>query len=311
MNNGRAAIIGSGTIGTSLALACSMNNWNTTLVGRRSASIENARKTVQNFYTALSEADLLPDSSEGWENRLDFTTELAEACDNVDIVIEAINEDISDKQTLFSNIENHVKDTTILASSTSGLPIDSISALCRYRRRIATAHFANPPHLMPLVEIVPGSETEPDCIDKLCQFVESLGKEPIRLNRDLPGHLFNRIQFAMLREAMALARDQVASAEDIDKVVKKGLALRLAEEGPLQKIDLAGFELVCSVCEYLFPDLDVSQEPDYLKKMLSDGHLGSKNGRGFYQWTEEDIEDVISRRNQEVIRHLRKMQNNC
>lgn len=307
MTKGSIVIVGSGTIGTSLACICSIYGWTTWLVGRRAESLETARKYAEGSYKELVDAELLPESGDSWSERLVYTTDLSQACKGADYVIEAINEDIEAKQGLFRQLERLVSDKTILASSTSGLPVDNIAALCADKARIATAHFANPPHLMPVVEIVPGTSTTGRTMDKLAALVESLDKDSIRLNNDLPGHLFNRIQFAMLREAIALARDNIASVEDIDNVVKKGLALRLAVEGPLQKIDLASLDLVSSVAEYLFPELDASSRPDYLNELLSKGYRGSINGRGFYEWTEEQTADVISKRNQEVIRHLQRI----
>ncbi|MBT3627096.1 MAG: 3-hydroxyacyl-CoA dehydrogenase family protein, partial [Rhodospirillaceae bacterium] len=167
-------------------------------------------------------------------------------------------------------------------------------------------HFANPPHLMPAVEIVPGTDTDEAVMDRLCDFIRGLGKEPIRLKRDLPGHLFNRLQFALMREAFALVRTGAASAEEIDKVVKNGYALRLAAEGPLEKADLAGLPLVASVAEYLYPDLDTSQAPDDLQDMIRDGKIGAKGGQGFFAWTPERGAAVIAERNQEVMRHLKR-----
>ncbi len=144
-------------------------------------------------------------------------------------------------------------------------------------------------------------------MDRLCAFVGGLGKEAIRLKRDLPGHLFNRLQFALMREAFALVRDGAADAEDIDRVVKNGYALRLAAEGPLEKADLAGLPLVASVAAYLYPDLDTSQAPEDLTAMIEDGKSGAAAGSGFFDWTAERGAAVIAERNQEVIRHLKRM----
>ena len=144
-------------------------------------------------------------------------------------------------------------------------------------------------------------------MDRLCTFVSGLGKQPVRLKRDLAGHLFNRLQFALMREAFALVRSGVADAEDIDKVVKEGYALRLAAEGPLEKADLAGLSLVASVARYIYPDLDSSQTPEDLTGMILDGDSGAEAGRGFYDWTPERSAAVIAERNQEVIRHLKRL----
>ena len=307
MNKGHIVVVGSGTIGASLALICAIYGWTTCLVGRREQSLDAAKKRVGIAFNELNDAGLLPADDSNWDERLSYSVNLAITCQNADIVLEAINEDINEKQNLFLQIQQVVTGKTILASSTSGLPVDEIAKLCDDKQRIAVVHFANPPHLMPTVEVVPGTDTSSEVMSSLCTFVESLDKTPIRLKRDLPGHLFNRIQFAMLREAMALVRDNVADAEDIDNVVKKGMALRLAAEGPLQKMDIAGLDLVCSVSEYLFPELDASREPDYLRQLLSQDLHGSINGKGFYEWTTEEADAVIAERNQEIIRHLKRL----
>jgi 3-hydroxybutyryl-CoA dehydrogenase len=307
MKKGHVVVVGSGTIGASLALICTISGWTTCLVGRRKSSIEDSKSRVKKGYQELAEADILPANVSSWAERITYSIDLDLACEGADFVLEAINEDVVAKQELFSNIEKVVSDKAIIASSTSGLPVDEIAKLCENKQRIAVVHFANPPHLMPTVEVVPGTDTSSEVMGSLCRFVESLDKKPIRLKKDLPGHLFNRIQFAMLREVMALVRDNVADAEDIDNVVKMGLALRLAAEGPLQKMDLASLDLVCSVSEYLFPELDASTEPDYLRELLSNDCHGSINGKGFYDWTEEKANAVLDARNQEVIRHLKRL----
>ncbi|MEX2525267.1 MAG: 3-hydroxyacyl-CoA dehydrogenase family protein [Gammaproteobacteria bacterium] len=308
MEKGKIVVVGSGTIGTSLAFVSALYGWNTCLVGRRQQSIDIALENCERSYRELADAELLPDKeAEKWRERMHCSVELSDFCHSADIVLEAVSEDLDVKQNLFCKLEEVVQENCLLASSTSGLPVDGIVNSCKYRDRVGVAHFANPPHLMPTVEVVPGTHTSGETMNQLCSYVKSLGKTPIRLKKDLPGHLFNRIQFAMLREAMALVRDNVAEPEDIDNVVKQGLALRLAAEGPLQKMDLATLDLVCSVSEYLFPELDASKEPEYLRQMLAQGYHGSKSGRGFYEWTGEEADAVIAERNQEVIRHLKRM----
>ncbi len=309
MSKGKVVVVGSGTIGASLALICTLNGWQTCLLGRRESSLQASKGRVKKGYNELAVANLLPDGSDKWEERISYSIDLERSCRNVEIVLEAINEDVAAKQNIFAQIEDVVSDEAIIASSTSGLPVDEIAKLCEKKQRIAVVHFANPPHLMPTVEVVPGTETSSEVMNSLCAFVTSLDKKAIRLKKDIPGHLFNRIQFAMLREVMALVRDNVADAEDIDNVVKMGLALRLAAEGPIQKMDLASLDLVCSVSEYLFPELDASTEPDYLRQLLANDCHGSINGKGFYNWTEDTANAVLDERNQEVIRHLKRLKN--
>ncbi|MBT5037672.1 MAG: hypothetical protein HOM52_04100 [Rhodospirillaceae bacterium] len=303
----KTLVIGSGAMAPSLALCLTLAGHHTILLARRSEALTQAESAVDIAYRELEEAGLLPAMSPGWRDRLAFSTDLASAAAGIDFAFEAIAEDADIKQPIFAAIEQAAPPQAILTSTTSGMAVDIIAEKCTDKGRVAVAHFANPPHLMPAVEIVPGTDTDEAVMDRLCDFIRGLGKEPIRLKRDLPGHLFNRLQFALMREAFALVRTGAASAEEIDKVVKNGYALRLAAEGPLEKADLAGLPLVASVAEYLYPDLDTSQSPDDLQDMIRDGKSGAKGGQGFFSWTPERGAAVIAERNQEVMRHLKRM----
>jgi len=300
-------VIGSGTMGPSLALCLALTGHNTVLVARRSEALASAEGAIEIGYRELADAELLPAAADGWRGRLSFATDMAEAARNADFAFEAIAEDAEAKQALFTALDDAAPPQAILASTTSGMLVDVIARHCAGKNRVAVAHFANPPHLMPAVEVVPGSATDGAVMDRLCAFVHGLGKEAIRLKRDLPGHLFNRLQFALMREAFALVRTGAADAEDVDKVVKNGYSLRLAAEGPLKKADLAGLPLVASVVQYLYPDLDTSQTPEDLRNMIQNGNSGAEAGRGFYDWTPERGAAVTAERNQEVIRHLKRL----
>ena len=303
----KVLVAGPGTIGASLALACAIHGHSVTLLGRREASLANARKLISRGASELKDAALAPTGHVGWQDRLTMTIKLHDVPRDCDIAIEAINENLTAKRELIAALEEPLQEDTVLASSTSGLPVDQIAANCIRASHFAVAHFANPPHLMPVVELVPGSKTSPGTMATIEAFVQSLSKTPVRLNHDVAGHLFNRIQFAMLREAMALVEKGIATPKQIDTVVKRGLALRLAEEGPLEKIDLAGLQLVHDVAAYLYPELDNSEEPGLLKKMLGEGKDGAESGQGFFAWDTESKTRVLTRRNAEVIRHLQRL----
>ena len=303
----KVLVAGPGTIGASLALACAVHGHSVTLLGRREASLASAQKLISRCAKELAESALAPAEYDGWQDRITMTTQLQDVPIDCEIAIEAINEDLTAKQEMFSALEAHLQKDAVLASSTSGLPVDRIAANYPRVSQFAVAHFANPPHLMPVVEVVPGSNTSPKTITAIEAFVRSLNKTPVRLDRDVPGHLFNRIQFAMLREAMALVEQGIATPDQVDTVVKRGLALRLAEEGPLEKIDLAGLQLVHDVATYLYPHLDNSEEPRLLKKMLDQNKSGSRPGKRFHSWTAEREDRVLTRRNAEVIRHLQRL----
>jgi len=303
----KVLVTGPGTIGASLALACAAHGHSVTLLGRREASLASAQKLISRCARELEESVLAPAEFDGWQDRITMTTRLQDVPTGCEIAIESINEEVTAKQKIIADLEAHLQKDAVLASSTSGLPVDQIAANCVRASQFAVAHFANPPHLMPVVEVVPGSDTSPETISAIEAFVRSLNKTPVRLSRDVPGHLFNRIQFAMLREAMALVEQGIATPDQVDTVVKRGLALRLAEEGPLEKIDLAGLQLVHDVATYLYPHLDNSDEPRLLKKMLGENNNGSMPGKRFYTWTAEREDRVLARRNAEIIRHLQRL----
>lgn len=300
-------VVGNGQIGASAALLCAMSGHDVTILGRSQASQERAKALLPVFERQLCE--IRPDlAGADWQGRITWSRDAATlpALASCSVVIEAIREDAGDKAALLAEIEPRCPADTILASATSGLPVAAIAAQVRDPGRVAVAHFANPPHLMPLVEVVPGPQTRPDTLTRLCAFLETLGKETVALAADLPGHLFNRLQFAMLREAMALVDRGIATPAQIDRVVKRGLALRLAEEGPMEKMDLAGLELVRDVARYLLPDLDTARAPDLLDRMLAEGRRGADWGAGFLDWTPAEADAARRRRNAEVVRQLTK-----
>lgn len=300
-------VAGCGQIGASAALLCAMHGHEVTVLARSPAS--QARAAARLPVLAQELLEIRPDlAGVDWLGRIRWARDAADAAAlaSCGVVIEAIREDSAEKAALLATLEAQCPADTILASSTSGLPVADIAARCRDPGRVAVAHFANPPHLMPLVEVVPGPETRPETLPRLSAFLATLGKETVELARDLPGHLFNRLQFAMLREAMALVDAGVATPGQIDRVVKRGLALRLAEEGPMEKMDLAGLELVRDVARYLFPDLDAARAPDLLERMLRHGRRGADSGEGFFDWTPAQADALRRRRNAEVVRQLTK-----
>jgi len=302
-----AAVIGTGTIGPSLALLFALHGFPVRLIGRRAVALPSALAEMERAAAELGAAALLPAGAEGWQGRVERGTDLAQGLAGAGIVVEAIAEEVEAKQALFAAVETHVAEDALLASSTSGLPVDAIGARLRVPGRFLVAHFANPPHLMPAVEMVPGTATAPEAMDRACAIVAALGKEPVRLSRDLPGHLFNRLQFALFREALALVRDGVATPAEIDKIVKHGYALRLALEGPFEKADLIGLPLMAAIARYLFPSLDASAAPELLDRMIAEGRLGARSGLGVHDWRERDPAAVIQARNAEVIRHLQRL----
>jgi 3-hydroxybutyryl-CoA dehydrogenase len=261
---------------------------------------------VSIFEPAAPVRDALPTRLEAIRKLLDGDTvilprivirdRLADAVIDADVVIEAAPEKLDLKQKIFAEVEALVAPDTILASNSSALrPTDIGRDLVR-RDRMIGAHFWNPPHLVPLVEIIETEVTSAATVEATMRLMREAGKKPVHVRRDVPGFIGNRLQHALKREAIALLADGVADAATIDEVVKEGFGARLAVLGPLEQSDLVGLELTLDIHETLLQHLDCTKGPHpLLRQKVAEGKLGMKTGEGFRRWTEEEAEAVRTR----------------
>lgn len=228
--------------------------------------------------------------------RIAIGDRLADTVTNADVVIEAAPEKLELKQKIFAEVEALVAPDTILASNSSALrPTDIGRGLVRRDRMIGT-HFWNPPHLVPLVEVIETEVTSAATVEATMRLMRGAGKKPVHVRRDVPGFIGNRLQHALKREAIALLADGVADAATIDEVVKEGFGARLAVLGPLEQSDLVGLELTLDIHETLLQHLDCTKGPHpLLRQKVAEGKLGMKTGEGFRRWTQEEAEAVRSR----------------
>ena len=238
--------------------------------------------------------------------RISASTSLEEAAATAGLVIESGPEDLPYKQSLFELLDQVSSAEAILASNTSGLRITDIGRRCRHRRRILTAHFWNPPLLVPLVEIVWGEETDPQIAEDLHALLAACGKVPVMVRKDRPGQLGNRLQVAMIREAAHMIAEGIATAEDIDRAIQNGLGLRFPAYGLLTHQDNVGLDLSLAVNSYVSPDLyRLPGPPPYLSELVARGDLGAKTGKGFFDWSERSAEETKARRDQFLMAFLR------
>lgn len=211
-------------------------------------------------------------------------------------VIEAAPENLDLKQGIFEQLENLTPPNTILCSNTSVIPITDIAERVRDKSRVLGTHFWNPPHLVPLIEIVLMGEDNRKVANQAMGLFQDIGRHPVLVNRDIPGFIGNRLQHALKREAIALVASGVCDAETIDDVVKQGFGARMAVLGPLEQSDLVGLDLTKAIHDTLIPDLDVTPHThDYLNKLVAKGETGMKTGKGFRNWTPEEADDVRER----------------
>jgi len=171
-------------------------------------------------------------------------------------------------------------------------------------------HYWNPPHLMPLVEIVPGEKTSPAVAESLRTLLAACGKNPVVLHMDRPGLVGNRLQMALVRESANIIAEGIAGPDEIDAVIKDGLGIRMPAYGLLEHMDCAGLDLALSVADYVLRDLyNEPRAPDFLRDLVRRGHLGAKTGQGFYDWSKKSADQVRARRDAflvEVLRYRRR-----
>lgn len=217
------------------------------------------------------------------------------AVDQADLVVEAIIEELSVKQELFARMAK-LAPAAVLASNSSVLPITQIGAGVEDKARLAGTHWWNPPDLIPIVEVVRGEGTDTSVMDRLVENLTYLGKMPVRVEKDVPGFIGNRLHHALWREAIALIADGVCDAPTLDAVVRNTIGLRLGAMGPLENADYVGLDLTLNIHDGVLPSLNCDPHPHLLLRQLVErGDLGAKTGRGFLDWPEGAREKSAAR----------------
>ncbi|WP_017627279.1 3-hydroxyacyl-CoA dehydrogenase family protein [Nocardiopsis chromatogenes] len=224
------------------------------------------------------------DGLRGSERPVDGSTDLATAVSGADLVIEAVTENLPAKRDLFARLDGLLPEA-LLASNTSVLPVSAIAERATRPERVVGTHWWNPPHLVPVVEVVRGEYTGEETMERTTDLLASLGKLPVRVERDVPGFVGNRLQHALWREAVALVEHGVCTAETVETVVRNTIGLRLAAMGPLENADYVGLDLTLAIHEAVLPALDRSPAPSrLLRDLVAAGDVGAKSGRGFFTW---------------------------
>lgn len=221
--------------------------------------------------------------------RITLTEDLVEATKDADFVIECILENMELKQNLFAKLEPLCKSSTIFATNTSVMSITEISEKCKLKSRIVGTHFWNPPYLIPLVEVIKSDFTSGEVMDATMELLKKAKKHPIRVNKDVPGFVANRLQHALWREAISIVENGIADSETVDEAIKFGFGIRLPILGPMENADMVGTDLTLNIHSYILKHLENSTEPSpLLKQKVEEGNLGFKSGKGFREWTKEE-----------------------
>jgi 3-hydroxybutyryl-CoA dehydrogenase len=221
---------------------------------------------------------------------------LQEAVHDADWVFEAAPEKLPLKQKIFAELEKFVAPATVLASNSSAIPSTEIGRHLAHRERVIGTHFWNPPHLVPLVEVIQNEKTGGEVVRRAMDLLRHAGKVPVHVRRDIPGFVGNRLQHAMKREAIALVAAGVCDAEEIDIVVREGFGARTAVLGPMEQSDLVGLDLALDIAEVLYAHLDRTAGPHpFLRDKVKAGKLGMKTGEGLRRWSAGEADAVRMR----------------
>jgi len=290
-------IAGAGLMGASMAQIFAKYEYTVTIFDIFEAGIEKGKELVRiNQRASIEEGDITKEESTQLLSNISYSMDM-ECFRSADYVIEAIVENMDVKKKFWSSVSEIISDDAVLTSNTSGLSITAIGEAVKNPQRFAGMHWVNPPHIIPLVEVIAGDKTADETLTIVKEVAESIHKKPVLVMKDVNGFILNRLQFSVLREALYIVENGIASAEDVDNVMKYGLGMRYAAIGPFETVDLGGLDTFYKVGSYLFRELsDQKEVPDLLEKIYQDGDYGTKTGKGFYDYSNGKAEKAIENR---------------
>lgn len=291
-------IAGGGTIGTAIAQVFSLSGYKVFVYDNNKANLEKCQKNVENyFHKRVEQGKDSAADCDAYIDRVSCTLDI-NVFKKADYVVENILEDLETKREFWNKISRMVDEDVVLATNTSGLSVSSIAEQVYLPERFAGMHWTNPPHIMPLVEVVSGEKTAQEASDIIYDVSIVSRRRPVRV-KDTPGFVFNRLQFALLREAMNIVEMGVATPEDVDNVLKGGLGMRYATAGPFETGDMSGVDIFYQISSYLFPELsDRKDVPKQLADAYANGNYGIKTGKGFYDYPGNTGAERMERRDQ-------------
>jgi 3-hydroxyacyl-CoA dehydrogenase len=288
----RAAVIGTGTMGPGIGAVLARTGIQTALYDVSPEALERAKAGAELAAGVLERLDAAKEDG----GSLRFEADLDAALDGANFVIEAVPEKLELKHEVFAQFEQAVPPETVLASNTSGIPISTIAEACEHPERVVGMHWSNPPHLIPMIEVIPGERTGEAAVETTSELVRRIGYHPVR-EREVAGFVENRILYAILRECLDLVDRGIISPEGLDLNVRWGIGYKLAVIGPMELLDMAGLDIYNAVGSYLNKDLSTSGEVSQkIRELIDRGRLGMKTGGGIYDYTPEQIDELRAQR---------------
>lgn len=288
----KIAIIGTGMIGASLATLFTGNGYTTYMLAINDQEAAGGLERFRtNFRDLIGEGLVTEAQMAACEKLLTITQSYADIAD-ADFVYECVFEDKDVKYSIYAQLDKYCTRVRGISSTSSAMDTDLLcGGFTRHRSKFAVAHPWNPPHLVPCVEIVKGSETSDEALQFICDVLESCGRAPVVMNRSVPGFVANRLQHALYREAAYMVEQGIASPQDIDRALQTSFIPRYTAVGIFEHFDYAGLDMIKSIEETLYPDLCDTKEPHKLVlDHYNKGELGCKTGRGVLDWSSVDVD---------------------
>jgi 3-hydroxybutyryl-CoA dehydrogenase len=298
------AVIGSGLMGHGIAQEFAMKGYKVRMNDISEDHLTKALEDIRRNLSMMRQAGLVSekDTVKTIEN-ISTSTSLEAVASDADLVIEAVYENLELKQRIFKELDVNCPKHSILASNSSSLMPSFMAKSTQRPEKVLITHYFNPPYLLPLVELVRSEFTSDDTVQCMFDLYTSMGKTPAVVQKEVPGFIGNRLQVALIREALSLVENGVASPRDIDVVVKNSFGRRLSAAGPFEIFDVAGWDLTLAVSKYLMPHIESSKEvPKILEEKVRAGELGVKSGKGFYEYSDESADVLRNRIAQALIK---------
>ena len=299
----KVGIVGAGTMGAGVAEIFVRFGYTVILYNR---SQEGMQRAVERLQSKIAVAPAPIEENTDVTGAKIYTTHDLTGLAQVDLISESIAENLKVKQEIFRQLDEICDANTLFTTNTSGLSIAQIAIAVSHPERFAGVHFFNPPEIVPAVEVIKGTETSDATCEILIDLLKLMKKQPILVQKDVPGFVASRLQFAVVREALHLVEEGIASPADIDAVMKHGLGLRWALLGPLEIADLGGLDIFNTVGSYVARSMsNATDSPKVLQDLVAAGKLGAKTGSGFYDYPPGKASALIAERDEKLLEILR------
>ena len=305
----KIGVVGAGTMGHGIAESFALYGYDVKLYDTSEAALTRAKDLIRQELELMADEEYIPAAGVGPAlDRIALCTDLKATVDDRDYVIEAAPENLELKQKLFKELDGYCLPTAIFASNTSSLPLEPMMALVgeERKKRMMVCHWYNPGHLMPIVELSFFGNMPADIYREVESLYKSIKKQTVKVLKDVPGLVANRIQQGVAREVFWLIENGVAEAADIDRALKFGPAFRYATTGQLEVADFGGLDIWCIVGDNLLKVMDNSQQANkLLREKVKEGKLGIKSGEGFYKYSPEELPDIRKKFAKKLIHQLK------